>query len=255
MTSPIQHSARALALLACLVAPVRAQEPLAFEPYVEAVQGTLVTFRMIPVRGQSPFWMSETEVTWDLFDVFVYGLDQNASAPPGADAVSRPSKPYLLPGADFGHAGHPALAMSFHAAETFARWLSAKTGKRYRLPTEAEWRHACRLGETRAPLTARAWYADNSGARTQRVATRAPDALGLYDVLGNVAEWVRGDDGSPAVMGGAFNDVARNVHCAALRRPSDAWNMSDPQLPKSRWWLADAPFVGLRLVREPDGSP
>ncbi|HEX6940557.1 MAG TPA: SUMF1/EgtB/PvdO family nonheme iron enzyme [Longimicrobiales bacterium] len=240
------------------------------EAYTETLPGTLVRFEMVPVPAGrvavrtapgvdtvavGPFWMSRVEVTWDAYDVWVFGLDAGGQVATGkgADAVSRPSKPYVLPGAEFGHQGRPALAMTHHAATRFARWLSERTGRKYRLPTEAEWEYACRAGAAGppAPLSDHAWYRENSDGRTHPGATRTPNAFGLYDLLGNVAEWVDGADGTPVVKGGSYADAADAVNCAARQSQSPAWNMTDPQLPKSRWWLADAPFVGFRLVREP----
>ena len=124
----------------------------------------------------------------------------------------------------------------------------------YRLPTEAEWEHACRAGAAEpagAALAEHAWFWENSDARTHAPGTRRPNAFGARDMLGNVAEWVVGADGDPVVKGGSFDDDAEDVSCAARRKQTEAWNMTDPQLPKSRWWLADASFVGFRLVREP----
>ncbi len=240
------------------------------EAYTETIPGTLVTFEMIPVpAGRTtmttpegsrevavgPFWMSRIEIPWDVYDVYVYGLDQSAAGETvaGADAVSRPSKPYVLPGESFGHQGRPALAMTYHAAEQFARWLSARTGKEYRLPTEAEWEYACRANapEPGEELDEFAWYRANAGDKTHPGASRTANPFGLSDMLGNVAEWVTGMDGNPVVKGGSFLDAAADVHCGARKRQTPAWNATDPQLPKSRWWLPDAPFVGFRIVREP----
>lgn len=206
-------------------------------------------------------WVSKTEIPWDLYDVFVFALDEpsdaaaargtTAGAPP--DAFARPSKPYVLPGDAFGHKGYPALGMSFLAAQEFARWVSARTGRTYRLPTEAEWVHICRAGHSEpspgVPLARGAWHAANSGDQTRPVGTLPPNALGVHDMLGNAAEWVVAGADS-LVMGGAYDSEPENVSCTARRRQTPAWNVSDPQLPKSRWWLTDAFFVGLRLVRE-----
>jgi formylglycine-generating enzyme required for sulfatase activity len=96
-----------------------------------------------------------------------------------------------------------------------------------------------------------AWYAGNAGEKTHPVGSRAADALGVHDLLGNAAEWVDAADDAPVVKGGAFADAAASVRCDARAAQTPAWNISDPQLPKSHWWLSDAPFVGLRLVREP----
>lgn len=199
----------------------------------------------------------KTEVTWDLFDVFVFELDKQADSTAGghaADAVARPSKPYVLPGDSFGHTGYPALGMSLYSAREFARWLSAKTGHAYRLPTDVEWVHACRLGggpsgAARRPIGAHAWHAANAGDATHPVGRLAPDALGLHDMLGNAAEWttVAADSG---VIGGEFATTADQLSCETWAPQTRAWNETDPQLPKSRWWLTDAFFVGLRLVRE-----
>jgi formylglycine-generating enzyme required for sulfatase activity len=143
--------------------------------------------------------------------------------------------------------------MTYRGAEHFARWLSVKTGKKYRLPTEAEWEHACRADAPAptADLKEHAWYWENSDDRTHAGGSRKANAFGLADLLGNVAEWVAGADGEPVAKGGSFQDEAEDVHCGARRKQTPAWNATDPQLPKSRWWLPDAPFVGFRLVREP----
>lgn len=242
-------------------AQIPPQHSTTLQPYQERIGGTLVTIQMLPVpagrvqHAGAPhevavgaLWISKTEVTWDAYDTFAFGLDRPDSSARGADAVARPTRPYVLPGEQFGHRGHPAIGITYHAARSFAAWLSAKTGKRYRLPTEAEWEHACRLGRSDP---SQAWHRENAGERTHPVASLAPNALGLHDMLGNVAEWVTDADGEPVAKGGAFIDDPRGVNCAAKKVQTPAWNATDPQLPKSRWWLTDAPFVGFRLVREP----
>ena len=79
------------------------------------------------------FWIGRTEVTWDAYDVFVYRLDEPGESAPRADAVARPSKPYISMDRGFGHNGHPAISMSHKGAEAFCRWAGR------RLPTAAEW--------------------------------------------------------------------------------------------------------------------
>jgi formylglycine-generating enzyme required for sulfatase activity len=226
--------------------------------YREPIDGTVVEFEMmlVPAGPVRPFYIGRTEVTWDLYDVFALGLDRRSSTA-GADAVARPSHPYGAPDYGWGHAGYPAISVTRAAAEAFCEWLSAKTGKKYRLPTEAEWAHAASLAAGDTPLTAQrlqslAWHRGNAEARTHAVASKSPDALGLFDLFGNAAEWVTSDAGALVVRGGSFRDgVDDGVGPAARAIQDDTWNERDPQLPKSRWWLSDGPFVGFRVVREP----
>jgi formylglycine-generating enzyme required for sulfatase activity len=229
--------------------------------YVQRIPGTTVSFAMMPVPGGTvqitgpdgphtievgPFHMSETEIPWDLYDVWVFNLDRPSGQEP---VVSRPTRPYVLPGEEFGHEGRPAIGISYHAATEFAQWLSRLTGHRYRLATEAEWEHACRLGSEGAG-SGGIWHRGNANDRTNPVEASTADALGLRDMRGNIAEWVIGQDGEPVAKGGAFTDRLDAIDCSSSRKQTPSWNATDPQLPKSRWWLPDAVFVGFRVVRE-----
>jgi formylglycine-generating enzyme required for sulfatase activity len=201
-----------------------------------------------------PFWMSQTEVTWDLFDVYVYRLDEeDPDKPSGADAVSRPSKPYLPPDRGFGHAGYPAISIAHDSAAQFCTWLSAKTGRHFRLATEAEWEFACRGpgGAEAAFIDDRAWHSGNSDNKTHPVAGKLPNAFGLSDMLGNVLEWTEGMDGKPITCGGSYADPPDTLSCATRTAYTRTWQSRDPQIPKSRWWLSDGPFVGFRVVCDP----
>jgi formylglycine-generating enzyme required for sulfatase activity len=134
--------------------------------------------------------------------------------------------------------------------------MAGKTGRRYRLPTEAEWARAAELAVGTGPLTASrrdalAWHRGNATAKTHRVASKRADALGLHDLFGNVAEWVTTADGALVARGGSYLDSPDRVGPQARAVQDDAWNERDPQIPKSRWWLSDGPFVGFRIVREP----
>lgn len=239
------------------------------EAYVQELPGTTVGLEMVPVpagtvelstpEGTSevevgPFWMSRIEVPWDIFDVWVFALDEGTQVATGKgdDAVSRPSRPYVRPGMNFGHHGMPALGMSYHAANVFTEWLSQLTGHNYRLPTEAEWQYACRAGEAPpADLGEIAWYWENSDDKTHPGAEKELNAFGLADMLGNAGEWAGRTEDEGVLMGGSFQDAAEEVSCDARKLQTPAWNATDPQLPKSIWWLTDAPFVGLRVVRVP----
>jgi formylglycine-generating enzyme required for sulfatase activity len=223
------------------------------------------------------FWMQAHEVTWDEYRLFMFASQGGESAlhDEVVDAVSRPTRPYVEMSFGMGINGFPAISMTQHAANQYAEWLSAKTGEFYRLPTEAEWEYACRAGTSTpypfgaddSKLAEYAWYAPNSDGKYHPVATRKPNAWGLYDMLGNVMEWtldqyapypaatqvnpwVKATQPYPhAVRGGSWNDPADMLRCAA-RVPSDAsWKQQDPQLPKSIWYHTDAQWLGFRLVR------
>ena len=227
------------------------------------IPGTALSFSMRGVPGGTvtmpdgssvevgAFRMGETEVTWDLYDVFVYNLDEKEGGE--ADAVTRPSKPYIAMDRGFGHAGYPAISMSAKGAASFCEWLSAKTGKTYRLPTEAEWRHACALSgiDPDAPGDA-AWHKDNADGTTRAVADCPPDDLGLRGMYGNASEWCEQADGTFVTIGGTYLDAMSAMGCTTTVPADAAWNESDPQFPKSEWWFADAGWVGFRLVCEID---
>lgn len=234
-----------------------AAAPPATETFMQEVPAAAYAFEMVripgdPERGIAPFWIARTEITWQAFDVFVYSLD-NPEQTPGSDAVTRPSKPYLPPDRGFGHDDYAAISMSFRSAEEFCAWLSAKSGRRYRLPTEAEWEFACADAPADpAVLAETAWFADNADGKPHEVASKAPNAFGLHDMLGNVQEWCVGSDGKPVTKGGSYRDDASQLTPSARQPQTYAWNSSDPQIPKSKWWLSDAPFVGFRVVCEDD---
>ena len=234
--------------------------------YRETIAGTTVSFEMAPVTGGTvtlagtrqnvtPFHIGRTEVTWDLYDVFALGLDKpyRPGAPASADAIARPSNPYGAPDYGWGHAGFPVISVTRAAAEAFTKWLSQKTGRVYRLPTEAEWLHAATLAAGAPALTGQrrdaiAWHRDNASGRTHPVAAKAADRLGLFDLFGNAAEWVAASDGALVTRGGSFRDAAGAIGVTSRSVQDETWNERDPQLPKSRWWLSDGPFVGFRLV-------
>ncbi|MDC1030867.1 formylglycine-generating enzyme family protein [Flavobacteriaceae bacterium] len=235
----------------------------------------------------SPFWMSTVEITWDLYSLFVSrewdqyqvvkSVDSEVSI--DVDAVSGATTPYVEMSFGMGTDNYPAICMTQLAAVKFCEWLSAMTGHFYRLPTEAEWEYAARAGSSSAysfgddinVLGEYAWFEGNSNEKYQKVGTKKPNAWGLYDMHGNVAEWTLdqyvpsayskrkkgienprevGDKVYPKVVrGGSWMDAPSRLRSAARRPSSKNWKKRDPQIPKSKWWHTDAPFVGFRIVR------
>jgi formylglycine-generating enzyme required for sulfatase activity len=138
----------------------------------------------------------------------------------------------------------------------FCRWMSSVTGKKYRVPTEAEWELACRAGVAgawkldKASIEKQSWHAGNSGDMTHPVAKKAANKYGLFDMLGNVGEWATDTEGKPVLCGPTFRDPVTAVSPTVRKRWEPSWQETDPQMPKSRWWLSDGPFAGFRVVCE-----
>lgn len=220
-----------------------------FADFTETVPGTHAALRMIAVPGGSftigspekeafrnedegprkevrisPFFMGEVEVTWDQYWAFyAETMSEGRTAPekiyannsrPDVDAVSGPTPPFGNPDQGWGMGERPALTMTHYGAETFCQWLSLKTGRRYRLPTEAEWEYAARggtdgayffEGDPRKYSSETFWhkiakadtsviggfavYALNSRNRTQEPSSVKANPFGLKNMLGNVMEY------------------------------------------------------------------
>ena len=196
-----------------------------------------------------------TELTWDLYDIYVYKLDEPGS---DADAISRPSKPYVPPDRGYGHEGYPAIGMTRQAAEGFCQWLSERTGLAIRLPTSTEWAYLASGGRDSPyccgidddSLGRVAWFNENAEHTTHPVGEKVANGFGLFDMHGNATEWVMTDTRKPIAMGGSFREPAEECTAQSSQKQVSNWNQSDPQFPKSQWWLADCSWVGFRFVIE-----
>jgi formylglycine-generating enzyme required for sulfatase activity len=280
------------------------REPSELQRYEGSLPGSGVTYAMVPVGGGqflmgsparekgrrpdegpqrrvevSSFWMGAVPVTWDQFELFMY-RERLEAANAEVDAVSRPTPPYVDMSFGMGKEGYPAISMTHHAASKFCQWLSAQTGRFYRLPTEAEWEYAARAGSSSAwffgdrpdRLGEFAWYEENSDFKTQPVGRKRPNPWGLSDMSGNVWEWTLdayspdgyGRPGSQplvnpwakpqgeyprVVRGGSWNDPPEDLRSAARKPSAQAWKMMDPQMPQSVWYHTNALWLGFRLVR------
>ena len=251
--------------------------------YQQVIPQTRVSFDMVAIPsgsfvfGQtkktqvSAFWMGKTEVTYDEYQLFFEESRDPEPRPPkeGPDAVTRPSPPYIDFTLGMGKVGgFPANSMQQYGAIMYCKWLYAKTGVFYRLPTEIEWEYACKAGAEipSKDLADYAWFQGNSNEKYHQVGQKKPNAWGLHDMLGNVSEWVldhfesdptaRKDSpvfidkyADAVVRGGNYQDPANLVRSTARMAADPIWNRRDPQVPKSIWWNADAPFVGFRIMR------
>ena len=180
-----------------------------------------------PVRNVtiSPFFMGEIEVTWDMYWAFyAQTMSEGRIAPdiirannatdPEVDAISGPTPPFGFPDQGWGGIDRPAITMTHYAAEIFCQWLSKRTGKHYRLPTEAEWEYAAR-GGTQTPyffegnpkkfsdqgfirkffdadtavINSFVAYAKNSNSKSMEPSKISPNPFGLKNMLGNVMEY------------------------------------------------------------------
>ncbi|MEI6231995.1 MAG: SUMF1/EgtB/PvdO family nonheme iron enzyme [Planctomycetota bacterium] len=301
----------------CLTMSLRAETAAEMKPYTEVIPGSEVKFEMLPIPGGKfmmgsaetekgrgkdegpqheveikPMWVGKCEVTWDEFDIFALQMDitrrkQMTKAEPttpldkAADAVTRPTPAYTDMTFGKGRSTFPASCMTHHAAMVYTQWLSAKTGKTYRLLTEAEWEYACRAGTTTVynfgddpkAFDEYAWTKENSKKSYKPVGQKKPNAWGLHDMHGNVAEWVLDqykadfftqfkdkltvgpvllptDKEYPYVSkGGSYKDTEAGLRCAVRVGSNDDYSIQDPQLPQSIWWHTDVPTIGLRVCR------
>jgi formylglycine-generating enzyme required for sulfatase activity len=205
-----------------------------------------------------PFWIAKCEATWEAFEAYFSPRDQT-----DADGITRPSEPHEVPNLGMGTGKHPAVNMRWHSAVGFCDWLSKRTGRSFRLATEAEWEYACRAGATDdAPsaLGDYAWFEDNGRKQTHLVGQKKPNAWGLCDMLGNVWEYCLESNDPPAyapvLRGGSWKSPAAEVRYGSRQTVLKDWFYRDPNKPKSMWWLTNAPFVGFRVVQfDSPGDP
>ena len=290
----------------------------AMKAYSSKVPRTNADYHMVPIKGGEftmgspddederrndegpqvkvtiePFWMGKYEVTWDQYDVWNEEMDQlrrkmmSLTQTPrdlAVDGFTKPTEPYTDMSFGMGRGDFPAICMTQHAARTFCSWLSVKTGRYYRLPTEAEWEYACRAGTSTAysfgddldELEDYAWFFDNSEDTYHEVGEKEPNAWGLHDMHGNVMPSGYLRPVRPRLLrlctGSSRQSSARTHHhvsirgslpaaeagtttqrcCAAPRVPVPQRGLEGARPTDFRasiWYHTDAPWLGFRLIR------
>lgn len=298
-----------------LMMPARAEPPKKFTETITDENGDKLSFDMVLIPAgtftmgspdaeagrkahEGPqhkvkldsFYLCTTEATIELFMAYYQetntpkkthlGDQPEANKDGDVDAITGPTPVYGDLTMGYSEK-NPAIGASWKNAATFCKWMSKKTGKNYRLPTEAEWEYACRAGSTTAyatgdkadpsKLARAAWYKLNSGHEPHEVGKTKPNAFGLYDMAGNVREWVQdwysptayaeAAKTSPAVnpkgpktgkvhvvRGGDYRSDPKELRSAARAFKEDWWQDGDPQIPKSIWWLPEMDIVGFRIA-------
>ncbi len=241
------------------------------------------------------FWMGECEVTWSEYKLYMQlyrSLKEfetrrlrKLTDANRIDAVTAPT-PLYSPDFTFEYGDEPkqaAVSMTQYSARQYTKWLSLISGQQFRLPTEAEWEYACRAGSTTAysfgddpaELNEYGWFSDSSTAKgSKNVRQKKPNSWGLYDMHGNVAEWVidgyapyqeksgplaaatdwvTSDKTDPrTVRGGSWAFPAAECRSSSRLGSNDKiWKEYDPNLPRSPWWFTTDPArgVGFRILR------
>ncbi|SUX29729.1 formylglycine-generating enzyme family protein [Chromobacterium vaccinii] len=212
----------------------------------------------------APFQLSATAVTFAQWDACVDdGGCQEADT--GWAYQTRPNQPPCQADAPcnypydegWGRGDRPVIHVSWNDAQRYVDWLSQKTGRRYRLPTSEEWEYAAAAGSPArfswgAKLGKNRANCDGCGSRwdgkqTAPVASFAANRFGLYDMVGNVSEWVstcvpirskRGEDNQTCMAylyrGGAWSYDAKAVGI-------DTYNSTDADFRAS--------YIGFRVAR------
>ncbi len=219
-----------------------------FVNFKEQISGTRIDFEMVAIPGgtfklgsseneefrkndEGPqvdvkldqFWIGKTEVSWAEYNSFIKETSKEGrtedqvgiiSTNQEVDGITGPTPAYGNPGQGWGRGKRPAITMTHYAAEKYCEWLSIKTGKKYRLPTEAEWEYACRgnsesayyfdgspsdytsegfwktiFGVDTNTINSSVIYKENSRQRTHTSERVKPNSFGLLHMLGNVKEF------------------------------------------------------------------
>jgi formylglycine-generating enzyme required for sulfatase activity len=218
------------------------------------------------VRIGKAFALAKTEITLGQFAAFVsdsgYDAGNSCRIWTGSKWEDTAERNWRNPGFSQSESD-PVACVNWEDASAYVRWLSQKSGKSYRLPSEAEWEYACRAGSSQAHcgsdnLDSVGWYGafatrkGNSGPSTNRVATKQPNAWGLYDMSGNVWEWVQ-DCWNETYSGAPDDGTAwSSGNCGQRVLRGGSWSDVWPTRSFFRYWgesLSRSDSSGIRPAR------
>lgn len=258
-----------------------------FINFTEKIPGTSISFEMIAVpevvEMDKSFFMAKTEVSWNEYQNFLSETESEGRTEykTDIDAISGATPPFGDPSQGWGMGNRPAITMTWHAANTYCRWLSRKTGKTYRLPTVTEWEYATGTNENEefffggktSDYTAKnivmnlfqkpskkiddyVIWKENSTGKTGLPEEVLPNKYGILNLLGNVREFcldsIKIDTKTEyLIRGGSFkSDVHELLWNFNDHTEHDKWMITDPQIPKSIWWYSDCNDIGFRVICE-----
>ncbi|PTN08197.1 NapC/NirT family cytochrome c [Mangrovibacterium marinum] len=237
-----------------------------------AIPGGATTFRENNQQTEiniSAFFIGEIEVSWNLYLLFLSETEGQGRNEKSVDGISGATPPWGNPDQGWGMGSRPAITMTHHAATVFCQWLSQKTGKSYRLPTEAEWERAAQMATKDRLITKETANYDTQS--TIEPSDVNSDAIGARNLFGNVKEFCADSytedrmsyyskfKNDPVILdslsaehvikGGSFKsdrDELRPTQRESTQ--TERWLRTDPQMPKSIWWYSDCNDVGFRVV-------
>ncbi|MGI9496043.1 MAG: formylglycine-generating enzyme family protein [Mariniblastus sp.] len=290
-----------------------AYEDVYLIPYSLVIPGTESSIEMVPVpagrfklslppeNGKQqlvevdvlPFWIAKTETTWKQYEPFLNlgsvfrQFDQlkirQINSDNEIDGVTAPS---LIYDKDYrmnqygGTPDHALGTVSQFGAKAYTKYLTKLTSTPYRLPSAVEWQYAANANRkpTAAPagvINRTAWTRNNSKTR-QKVATKFSNPWGIYDMQGNVAEWVLDGHGlipstllnkatlnsltavawptehrKRAALGGSFLDLPKDCQTDSRKISGASLYEEEPMLPHSPHWTTSmaGQAIGFRIVR------
>lgn len=236
-----------------------------------------------PFAEDQPFWMARYETRhadfkpyMELYNTFRAFEDRKLRQVNTYNEVDAVTAPTVIYDPDYAfeygvNMQHPVGTMTLFCARQYTKWLSKLTNLQFRLPTEKEWEHACsagasttyHFGNDKQELSKFGWHGKNLEVPGyQQVGLLKPNPWGLFDMHGNMAEWVLQPGvtkpNQQILKGGCWEFPPEKCQTdSKLPFDDEAFRDEDPMYPQSSWWLAsyESRWVGFRIVRRLNPMP